>query len=312
VIADTLAQLSAIFRRRFLFNALLPTLVSSSLLAAVIIARVGSIGGFASWWIGLDAFSKALGTVAYLAAVWFLAAAVASQWRPIVRLFEGYPAMELFRGHVPGVRWHQSRRRLLWDGSDEEGTEDHDRAYMRYTMLEDGDEVLPTTLGNILLAGERYAESRYGMDMIYFWPRLYPLLPQQFQADYEESLINYEFPLVVAFEALVVAVGGGLTVLITGGSALLFVLLFCGGSITALSFYKLSFSSAEELAEQQRTAFDLYRHLLLEQWPTPADVRDERAAFKEIQEFIVVNQDPSWARPQSLHHRRHKDANSST
>lgn len=307
MIADMLSQLSTIFRRRFLFNALLPTLVFSSLLAAVVVGRVGSIGSVANWWGRLDVLSKALTTVAYLAAVWFLAAAVASQWRSIVRLFEGYPAMRLLRGHVPGVQWHQERRHLLWDGADEEGTgEDHDLAYSRYSMLEDEDDVLPTTLGNILRAGERYAASRYGMDTIYFWPRLYPLLPQQFQADYEEFMINYEFPLVVAFEVLLVAIVGGLTVLLTDGPALLFGLIFGGGNLAALCFYVLSFSSAEDLAEQQRTAFDLYRHLLLEQWPTPADVRDEKAAFTEIEEFIVVNQDPSWARPQSLHRRRHK------
>jgi hypothetical protein len=311
VIADTLAQLAAIFRRRFMFNALLPTLVFGSLLAAVVIARVWSLRSFAVWWGGLDIFSKAVATLGYLAAVWFLAAAVASQWRGIVRLFEGYPAMRAMRGKVPGMRWHAIRRRLLWEGDDERGiVEDPDRAYSRYTLLEDEDEVMPTTLGNILRAGERYADSRYGIDTIYFWPRLYPLLPAQFQADYEEYIINYEFPLVVSFEALIVALLGAVVILLTGGSPILFGLVFGGGCVAALAFYGLSFASAEELAEQQRTAFDLYRHLLLEQWPTPADVRDEKAAFREIEEFIVGNVTPSWGAAQSRHHRRHKDVRS--
>jgi hypothetical protein len=193
--------------------------------------------------------------------------------------FEGYPAVRLLRGHVPGIGWHTARRRRLWDGA--AGVDaDPESVYFRYPLLESGDEVLPTTLGNILLAGERYSWSRYGMDIIYFWPRLYPLLPERFQAEYEEFVINSEFPLVVAFEAMVVAALGGLAVLFTGGSPVLFVLWFLGGSLIAYAFYLLSFSSAEELAEQQRTAFDLYRHLLLEQWPTPADVRDENEAFK--------------------------------
>src|SRR3954451_16208119 len=53
-------------------------------------------------------------------------------------------------------------------------------------------------LGNVLLAGERYPLERYGVDPIFFWPRLYPLLPEQFQRDYEEFVTEYEFPLVVS------------------------------------------------------------------------------------------------------------------
>lgn len=309
MVADALAQLSTVFRRRFLFNALLPTLVFFSVLVAVVVARVGSLPGLAAWWVSLDVLSKALTVLAYVAAVWFLAAAVASQWRGIVRLFEGYPAVRLLRSHVPGVRWHEERRRRLWIGTDD-AREEPDIAYLRYPLLKDErtdeEDVLPTTLGNILLAGERYSKSRYAMDAIYFWPRLYPLLPKRFQADYEEFIINYEFPLVVSFEAMLVAAIGGLTILLTGGSPTLFVLWFGGGSAIAYAFYSLSFSSAEELGEQQRTAFDLYRHLLLEQWPTPVDVRDEKAAFEEIEQFIVWDDHPSWGRPQSLHRRRHR------
>ncbi|SRR6266487_847260 len=307
MVPELLAQLSAVLSRRFLFNAFLPTLVFFSLLASVIAASVGPLSRLAGWWVGLDVLSKALTVLAYIAASWFLAAAVASQWRGIVRLFEGYPVLLLPRSRVPGLRWHEARRRLLWDGAGADDSDaDPDIAYRRYPRLEDDAEVLPTALGNILLAGERYALSRYHMDAIYFWPRLYPLLPDQFKTDYEQFIVNYEFPLVVSFEAMLVAVIGGLTVLLTGGSPVLFSLWFGGGNLIAYAFYVLSFSSAEELAEQQRTAFDLYRHLLLEQWPTPTDVRDEGAAFEAIEEFIVWGDRPAWGRPQSLHHRRHR------
>jgi hypothetical protein len=311
-----LAELSGVFQRRFLFNALLPTLIFATVLTALVVDSIVSLRALSSWWVGLDVVSKAVTVLAYVAAVWFLAVAVASQWRGIVRLFEGYPAVRLLRGRVPGVAWHEARRRQMWRGTLEPGAQlgadvaDFDAAYARYPMLEDEDNdedpVLPTTLGNILLAGERYSVSRYGMDAIHFWPRLFPLLPEQFQREYEEFVINCEFPLVVAFQLLIAATAGGGVIAATGGSPLLFVLWFTGGSLLAYIFYVLSFSGAEELAEQQRTAFDLYRHRLLEQWPTPEDVRDEKAAFAEIQEFIVANQRPSWGQPQSLHRRRHR------
>jgi hypothetical protein len=307
MVTDALTHLSTVFRRRFLFNALLPTLVFVSLLSTVAVASVRSLQSLGAWWLALDVLSKAVVTLAYLATVWFLAGAVASQWRGIVRLFEGYPAVRIPWEHVPGITWHRQRMRRLWDGVENEGVEpDAHAAYPRYPLPEDEEDILPTRLGNILLAAERYPVSRYGMDPIYFWPRLFPLLPEQFKEDYEEFILNYEFPLVVAFESAVAAVLGGLTILLSGGSPAFFMSWFGGGCIIAYAFYVLSLSSAEELGEQQRSAFDLHRHLLLEQWPTPADVKDEQAAFTEIQEFIVSNLPPSWGRPQQAHQRRHR------
>jgi hypothetical protein len=208
---------------------------------------------------------------------------------------------------VPGIGWHKARMRLLWEGTEDLGIEpDAQAAYPRYPLMEDEEDVLPTRLGNILLAAERYSASRYSMDPIYFWPRLYPLLPDQFKRDYEEFVLNYEFPLVVAFESFVTAALGGLIVLAGGGSPMLYVGWLLLGCTISYGFYNLSLTSAEELGEQQRTAFDLYRHLLLEQWPTPSDVRDEAAAFSEIQNFIVANMPPSWGKAQMAHHRRHQ------
>jgi hypothetical protein len=307
VVTDALAQLSTVFRRRFLFNALLPTLVFGSLLAAVVVASVSSLHSLGAWWVELDVLSKALTVLAYLAAVWFLAGAVASQWRGIVRIFEGYPAIRIFGVQIPGVAWHKARMRQLWGAEGETVEPDAHEAYPRYPLTEDEEEILPTRLGNILLAAERYSLSRYGMDSIYFWPRLFPLLPEQFKNDYEEFILNYQLPLVIAFESMMVAVLGGFIILSTEGSALLFVLWFGGGSLIAYFFYALSLSNAEEMGEQQRTAFDLYRHLLLEQWPTPEDVKDECAAFNEIQEFIVSNMPPSWGTPQLAHQHRHRN-----
>ncbi|HSV66702.1 MAG TPA: hypothetical protein VLJ59_12435 [Mycobacteriales bacterium] len=333
MVTDALAQLSTVFRRRFLFNALLPTLVFVSLFAAVCASSFGSLIELSDWWSHLDILSKALWAIAYLATIWFLAGAVASQWRGIVRLFEGYPLTRLPRRRMPGFTWHSRQARRLWVGdhvaetlrsSGERSTDETDEgdeaeegelyeprqdlAYYRYRLIEhDGDEydVLPTRLGNILLAAERYPLLHYGIDSIYFWPRLFPLLPKQFQSDYEKFQQQLEFPLVVAFLSSMTAWLGGLALLYAEATPELFLAWFAGGNLVAYLFYVLSITNAEELGEQQRTAFDLYRHLLLNQWPTPSDVRDERKAFGDITDFIVSNVDPQWGRPQQAHRRRH-------
>jgi hypothetical protein len=312
VIPGALAQLTTVFNRRFLFNALLPTLVFITVLAAVVVADFYSFAKLGTWWTRLDALSKTATTLVYAAAIWFLAAAVASQWRGIVRLFEGYPAKWLLSGRAPGTAWHTSHRTRLWVGNEEEDIDENPEvAYYRYPLLEDeerdDEDVLPTTLGNILLAGERYSSTRYHMDAIVFWPRLYPLLPESFRTEYQEYVIDYEFPLVVAFMATATGWFGGLLTLVAGGDPLLFLGVFAGGNITGYAAYRLGLSSAEELAEQHRTAFDLYRHALLEQFPTPSDVRDEREAFVLIENFITgADIDSNWAAAQQRHRRRHK------
>lgn len=320
MVPEALTQLSTVFRRRFLFNALLPTLVFVTALTALVVASVGPLRRVDLWWSRLDVLAKVVAVVGALAVIWFLAGAVASQWRGIVRLFEGYPALRVLKERTPGVAWHRRRARLMWVGEPVPGQDDDEDAewpnavlaYPSYPLIDDDEnadneaDILPTKLGNILLAAERYPLTHYGMDAIYFWPRLFPLLPQQFQEDYEKFLQQHEFPLVVAFQASITAFLGGAVIVATQGPWWLFLAWFTGGQVLAYLLYRLSLDSAEELGEQQRAAFDLYRHLLLEQWPTPADVKNEKEAFARIQEFIVSNLEPEWQRPQLAHHRRHR------
>jgi hypothetical protein len=304
VVTDALNQLAVIFRRRFLFNALLPTLVFTTITAAVVVTQVDSLSHLESEWAQADVFGRALAVLAYLACIYFLAVAVASQWRGIVRLFEGYTLREVLARHglaVPGVRWHRERL-LALRGIGPEA--DPYRAYSAYPLSRHADDVLPTRLGNILLAAERYSLDHYCFESILFWPRLYPLLPQQFQVDYEEFLMEHEFPLVVAFEAAVAATICGTVVLICGGSPLAFAASFAGGFAVAFAAYRLSLAAAEELGEQQRAAVDLYRDRLLQLWPSVADVNDERAAFGEIEQFVVLNRPPAWGVSQAAHRAR--------
>jgi hypothetical protein len=301
----SLSQLYGLFSRRFFFNALLPTLIFTSATVLVGGYSFGLVADWQSVWSRADALSKLTVIAVYLASIWFLSSAVGTQWRNIVRLFEGYPLLTLLGHRAPGVAWHSRQQRLLWEGDAELGIEpDAHVLYRRYPLPSDDDIILPTRLGNVLLAAERYSLSRYGMDMIYFWTRLFPLLPESFKKDMDEFLLDYEFPLVVAFEAAMAGVVGSAFLLIGRQSPSFFAAWLISSTLLAYGFYVLGIGNAEELGEQQRVAFDLYRHLLLEAWPTPLDVRDEREAFTEIQEFIVSNFEPGWGVAQRQHRRR--------
>lgn len=296
---EQLVQLQAVLTRRFLFNALLPVLTIGTASLVVLLAFLDITARITGWWEQAEVFSQFLAIAGYIAAIWFISVAVAGQWRGIVRLFEGYPIIALYQKlgrTAPGVLWHQAK--LLEVRNRRPNVE---RAYYSYPRERWLAAVLPTRLGNVLLAAERYPVERYGIDPVVFWPRLYPLLPEQFQRDYEEFVREYEFPLVVAFLLAAAGVSCGAVALLTGQEPVTFTIAFVGFLGAAYSAYCISLPSAVQMAEQQRTAFDLYRGRLLEAWPPVQDVEDEKVAFGLIRSFIVSDAPARWSVPQDAY-----------
>lgn len=314
---ESLKHLSDLFSRRFFLNALLPTLFFTSIATAVVTSTVWSTSELSAWWNRIDLLTRVIVILCYLAAVYFFATAVASQWRGIVRLFEGYPLRRLAGrfGKTPvGVRWHQEQLDRLGQMPPPQNMRLSAavQAYYRYPRADHRDKLLPTRLGNILLSGERYPLDKYGIDTIVFWPRLHPLLPESFQREHEGFEINYEFPLVVSFEAMITGILCATTVFWTHGSPVLFAATLFGGMLIAYCAYCFALSSAEEVAEQYRVAFDLYRDRLLDAWPTVRDIDDENEAFQLIQEFVYSDGPARWEKPQARHLRRHRLRDRST
>jgi hypothetical protein len=301
-VTESLGQLSTVFPRRFLFNALLPTLVFASTTALSVSLCFNSPETIAHWWTSTDTSTKVILGLAYLAAIWFLASAVASQWRGIIRIYEGYPLKRLMKNFARkpvGVQWHQGQLRLIAGLNG-----DRIQAYYRYPHERHLSDVLPTRLGNILLAAERYSLDHYGLDSIIFWPRLFPLLPDQVQRDYEEFVLAYEFPFVLSFLSAISTATIGTALIASQQSPVLFAAVVLGGFAVAYGAYLLGLNEATELGEQQKSAFDLYRGLLLEAWPSVDDVQDEKAAFVAIRRFVLDNTPPTWGAAQSNHHTR--------
>ena len=129
-------------------------------------------------------------------------------------------------------------------------------------------------------------------------------MPEDFKRDYEEFVMNYEFPLVVAFQAFLTACFVAVLSFVSGVSALVFLICWLTLCLIAYVAYRASLPAALEMAEQQRTAFDLYRSRILELWPTVDDVVDEIEAFARIEQFVIGNAPPSWASAQARHRSR--------
>src|SRR5450755_1154464 len=170
------------FERRFLQNAFLPVLLFGPAVAAPVVLENGRLHDLAAAWDAQSGTLKFLEIAAYLALVWFLAAIVASQWRNLTRLFEGYPLRRISPLYRSAVRYHRRQQRML---------KDRPRHRSRnYPLTARG--ILPTRLGNILRAAEHYPRDRYHAPLILVWARLYAVLPADFAANIEMTRARYE------------------------------------------------------------------------------------------------------------------------
>ena len=175
-LAGPMGEATRRVERRFLTASLVPmTLFVGAFVAAwMLVDRTPE--EIAGSWRESDLADKAAAVAVFLSVSWFLASLLASNWRKIVRLYEGYPILRLagtraedkiWWSQFPGVAWHMARCRELPPNA----------RYRRCPPSVYPDRFLPTTVGNTLLSAELYALDRYGLDVNLLWPRLYWFLP---------------------------------------------------------------------------------------------------------------------------------------
>jgi hypothetical protein len=148
---------------------------------------------------------------------------------------------------------------------------------------EDSD-VMPTMLGNILLAGENRAGGRYGLDANAMYPRLFQVLPAETQKRMGQEL-----------DQLDAAAGLCLALLTMTGLATPLMLRFDAWSLLplvsillALVAYRGALRTASYHTLQLAVAFDLYRFDLLKSMhlPLPASMDREFAFNTSLTEAL--------------------------
>ncbi|WP_329000524.1 hypothetical protein OHA18_39565 [Kribbella sp. NBC_00709] len=273
-VAELYDRASSLLERRFLKNAFLPVAVFPLVVSWPYLIQGDRLGQLTDWWESLSAAAKIVLGLVYFIGTWFVAAIVASQWRNIIRLFEGYPFLHTKLAKW-SIAWHQARR--------DEATQ-----WEHYLEFPARHEVLPTRLGNILRTAERYGYARYGADIIVMWPRLYHLLPESVQRDVEDRRATVEFLLVTSlFWGLFGVVDFGFLT-IAGSPAWIPCLCLLVGTAGAVLAYESCLPAAMEYGERIKAGFDLYRVQLLTilGLETPASLTDESKTWKALDRFI--------------------------
>jgi hypothetical protein len=270
---------ASILERRFLLNAFLPAVVFFGGYITFFLWATNRLTRAIHDYLSAQLSLQLILVTAFFALAWFCAAFIASQWRNLIRLYEGYLFVGPLRhlAHL-GKLAHASRRRD-WKSA-------RRSLYGEYSRSPK--EVMPTRLGNVLRAAEYYPDDRYGADYLILWTRLAPLCPDSFLENMNQFQAALDFLVVAVTGFSLLAVSTSLTAALTGHGALVFLLCLAGGFALAHVAYLSAVAAAAELGEAMRASFDLYRNELLVRlrWPIPRDPEEERETWEAIGDFI--------------------------
>jgi hypothetical protein len=166
-------------------------------------------------------------------------------------------------------------------------------------------EIMPTKFGNILKASEAYAGTRYGIDSVQFWPRLWHVIPSSYQQTIENARNELSFlvnmsALSVLFYLLCVAAiissappvgfsdwNGFLS------NSLRYIFAAVIAFISSQFFNRAALFSVGDFGMMIRSAYDLFRLDLLEQFRVkqPKDSDEEFQVWQNLAELIVLGQE---------------------
>jgi len=209
----------------------------------------------------------------------------------LIRWLEGYWG-ESWLGRLlaaPGTAFHRARRSRLdrrqqRRGGDRRRAAAREAAARKLRAYPPAAAVLPTKLGNVLRAAEYRAGSRYGLETVTAWPRLYPVLSDRVAAGLDD--LRDQLDLSVRFcTVFLIATVISVALLAQYG----WWLAVAAGTFTlAVLSYQGAVGAAGSYGQAMAAAFDLHRFDLLTalHLPLPADLISEVHANEELSSFL--------------------------
>jgi len=316
MLSTFLDKASGLLNRRFLVAYWFPTFIAAVL---AVLLRVWVYGVDASWrwwsrWVPTEDYAGEGSVqiwlfVGGLLLVTLIAYILQAFTRPLVQFYEGYYLPQRLR------RWMTRRVERRWRRLRQERTEAARQSDLaQYAHVQDRlhneypDQawlLLPTRLGNVLRSAERYSIRAYGMDAAFWWPRLWPLLPEKIQQEFEEVLT-----LMLALLNLVT-----LMVYVTIDSAI--YLSYCQienkewvmlgvlvvGLLVVAVAYQGATAQARSYGQQIRSAVDLHRFELFKamHYALPDTPQEEQALWGQLSQWLY-NEDRGAARKLTYDH----------
>ena len=282
MLVDALDAVAGYLDRRLVLTVLLPTLVFWSALVLLIGGHVGW-HRVLTWWQGLAGAQQWLLLIAAGAGAIFFASLLSVFTGSLTRLYEGY-----WEAYWPGrllARVGKAVQRRRHRGLDPNNARHYAIRY--YLFPRRPEDLLPTRLGNALKAAEQYPsdEGRYGIDAVFFWPRLYMVLPEAMRDSLQNVRSSLDLTLITSALGWLYALTACCFLAVAGAANwYLWPAAVGGGVLVALAAYRGVVRSAVTYGELIRIAFDLYRGDLLTQlgYTAPTSLAQEQVLWRNL------------------------------
>jgi hypothetical protein len=207
-------QIPKLFDRTFFIGFFLP----ASLMFAGILGTLNAFG-----YINKDVWNSGVqkstfGVAVSIVIIWLLSIMLMAINRPVIRLLEGYGGhrnpfnillpnrKREFERNIKSTieKFEQIIKARRSGGIEPAPGYDFSSKLFRAATLypEKVDNVLPTKLGNVMRAYERYAAVVYGMEAIVLWPRILMVIPEEARTRVREGEALFQF----ALNALIVGI----------------------------------------------------------------------------------------------------------
>jgi len=296
---SVLQELRKYFGRDFLLGVFFPVLIFIGTSLALYYEITQGAEVALATWEKLSLQTQVFSILAGLIAVTVLAALIYNFQYSLTRLFEGYwPRFRILstlrntRTRLYKERWDYlealtQQSSTLTDAEKNEITEEQLIFYPPPIHL---NRLMPTRIGNTLLASEVYALDRYGIDSSIIWTRLRPLLTDKAVAPLEDSRTAIDFMLLMSvFAATFTLIWCPVLALFTNQWGL-FLLCALGWPLAWIC-YQNAVQRALDYSEQLKAIFDLYRHDLLKVLgrPIPTSAKAEHKEWRELSDFLYYN-----------------------
>jgi hypothetical protein len=150
--------------------------------------------------------------------------------------------------------------------------------------------VAPSALGNAIAAFEEYPKTRYGIDAVFLWPRLTPILSQEKYAIFvEKEKAGLDFLLNLS---LLVGIFGIECVVLKLAGIAFTALIPAAAFLSAYFLYRGAIQAASNWGETVKVAFDSYRYQLAHRLSIKPfhNKREEFARWYAVSQFIIQNE----------------------
>ena len=281
-------KVTGLFDSRFVLALLLPVFAFAAGTAALAATMTGWHQAD-TWWAGLDAARQVALGVAAAAAVVVLAIIIGTQVVAMTRVLEGYWPSRWVNATLGRLgRWRERKRRASLAAA----ADTSDLAALRsYLAFPPDGEPLPTRLGNALLAAESYPgdEQRWGIDAVFWWPRLYLILPDSARDQVDNARASLDQLVVLT---MLSAAFGVVSLALSCAGLNLAAGLGCaaGALLLSRSSYLAAVTAAAVFGDLVRSSYDLFRGDLLGKlgWPMPPTLAAERQLWTALGEQLYA------------------------